>query len=112
MSVTAHKKEVCFLALTRPALTFGVPLEGLVLNFGVCFSSGMVLSGHSWRNSPFMYWLIAIPVHMAMRRLTSWDFHAFRTLFLWVMTTAAGITALSIVSTRRARSGRGVSSSA
>lgn len=104
-------KDVCYLALTRPALTCGVPLEGLLANALICFVSGMLLSSHSWRNSPFMYWLAFIPIHMAMRRLTSWDFHAFRTIRLWAMTTGIGVTALNIVATQRVRSGKGTASS-
>lgn len=105
------KKDVCFLALTRPAMTFGVPTEGLLANALVCFVSGMIFSSHSWRNSPFMYWFAAFPIHAAMRRLTSWDFHAFRTIRLWILTTGIGITALHVVETQRVRSAKRIASS-
>lgn len=105
------RREVCFLALTRPSLTFGVPTWGLIINAAGCFFAGMVLSqlsAHSWTNSPFMYWLLAFPVHFAMRRLTSWDWHWVRTLMLWVLTTKP---ALHVIATQRVRTGRGASSS-
>lgn len=105
------RADILFLALTRPALTLGVPLEGLIVNSAACLIGGMFLSSHDWRNSPFMYWLAFIPIHMAMRRLTAWDYHFFRTIRLWFMTTGVGISALSIVATQRVRTGRGVSSS-
>jgi type IV secretory pathway VirB3-like protein len=108
---TQHQAEICYLALTRPALTLGVPLIGLIVNAGACFFGGMLLSDHSWWHSPFMYWAAAVPVHLAMRRLTSWDFHFFRTLMLWILTTGIGIVALNILATQRVRTVRGVSSS-
>lgn len=110
-ALARHRQEVSFLALTRPALTFGVPTQALVLNVGICFVAGMICSSHSWKNSPFMYWLLALPIHGAMRRLTSSDFHWARTLLLWLMTTGVGITALDIVATQRARRGKDVASS-
>lgn len=104
-------KETCFLALTRPALTFGVPTWGLAINGVTCLVSGMVLSGNTWSNSPFVYWLAFIPIHAAMRRLTSWDFHWVRTLMLWAMTSGIGIRVLHILPTQRITTGKGASSS-
>lgn len=107
-------REVCFLALTRPALTFGVPTAALLINLGVCFFVGMAVSSlmeHTWRNNPFMYWLAAFPIHMAMRRLTSWDFHWVRTLMLWLLTTGIGNTVLHVIETQRVQTGKGASSS-
>lgn len=108
---TKPQGEICFLALTRPELTLGVPTKALLVNVGICLVAGMVLSGHTWRNSPFMYWFLVFPIHAAMRRLTSWDFHWARTLLLWILTTGIGITALNIVATQRVRKGKGVASS-
>lgn len=107
-------KEICFLALTRPTMTLGVPFWGLVVNATGCFVGGMVFtqfSSHSWINSPFVYWFAAVPIHAAMRRLTSWDFHWVRTLMLWILTTGVGITVLHVVETRRVKTGKGASSS-
>lgn len=111
MPISGHPREICFLALTRPALTLGVPTWGLAANALICFVAGMILSGRTWANSPFMYWLAFIPIHGVMRRLTSWDFHWVRTLALWAMTSGIGVTVLHIVATQRVRSGKGVSSS-
>jgi type IV secretory pathway VirB3-like protein len=112
MQATGPAREICFLALTRPALTLGVPTWGLAINAGVCFFGGVLFSTHSWANNPFMYWLLAFPIHFAMRRLTSWDFHWVRTLMLWGLTSGIGITALHIVAAQRVKSGKGASSSA
>ena len=48
---------------------------------------------------------------MALQRLTSWDYHWFRTVRLWVLTVCAGRTTLESLPTQRARSGREVASS-
>jgi type IV secretory pathway VirB3-like protein len=97
------RAEVLFLALTRPSLTFGVPIEGLVLNGAGSFWFGAIMARHGslWQ-SPLTYWLVCIPVHLIMRRLISLDWHAFRTLLLWVMTVAS--PRLEAIPTRRASS--------
>jgi Type IV secretory pathway, VirB3-like protein len=37
-------REMLYLALTRPALTWGVPFEALALNVMVTFAAGLELS--------------------------------------------------------------------
>lgn len=112
MIVSDHSRsEVLFLALTRPALVWGVPFEALALNSGLTFFAGMVLQGHTIWRSPIMFWLAAIPVHLAMRRLTSWDFHWSRTLLLWAQTTAAGRPSLESLPTEQPRLAKDCASS-
>jgi len=82
------RSEVLFLALTRPALLFGAPVEAVAINAAVTFLGGMVLSGPSVWRSPFMFWAACVPVHIILKRITAWDFHGFRTLRLWFETAA------------------------
>ena len=75
-----------YLALTRPALTWGVPFEALALNVMVTFAAGLELSAPTIWRSPVLFWAAAIPIHIGLRRLTSWDYHWFRTVRLWALT--------------------------
>ena len=68
-----------FLALCRPALTWGVPFEAVALNVMVTFSAGLELSAPTIWRSPILFWAAAVPIHMVLQRLTSWDYHWFRT---------------------------------
>lgn len=102
--------ELLYLALTRPALTWGVPFEALALNVMVTFAAGLELSAPTIWRSPVLFWAAALPIHIGLRRLTSWDYHWFRTVRLWVLTTCAG-PMLASLPTRAASSGREVGSS-
>ena len=102
-------REVLFLALTRPALTWGVPFEALALNILFCFCAGMELSGPTIWRSPMMFWAAAYPIHLGLQRLTSWDYHWFRTVRLWAL--ALRTKELDPLPTQRARSARGVATS-
>jgi type IV secretory pathway VirB3-like protein len=99
------RSEVLFLALTRPALVWGVPVEALAINASVCLLGGMILCAPVWYRSPFMYWAACVPVHMLIQRVTSWDYHGFRTLRLWLETTGIGRVTLEGLPTKRPLSG-------
>lgn len=75
-------KDTLFLALTRPALKWGVPIEALALNLGLTFVAGYELQAPTWWRSPIMFWLMGIPIHFGLRLLTGWDYHWFRSLKL------------------------------
>lgn len=105
------RSEVLFLALCRPALTWGVPFEALALNVMVTFAAGLELSAPTIWRSPILFWAAAVPIHMVLQRLTSWDYHWFRTVRLWVLTASPGRTTLESLPTLSARSGREVASS-
>ena len=81
-------REILFLALTRPALVWGVPLEGLALNVFGCFTAGLYLQAPTIWRSPVMFWAAVIPIHFAMRFFTSWDYWWPRTLRLWALKAA------------------------
>src|SRR5271163_651705 len=102
-------REMLYLALTRPALTWGVPFEALALNVMVTFAAGLELSAPTIWRSPVLFWAAAIPIHMGLQRLTSWDYHWFRTVRLWAL--ALRTKELDPLPTQRARSARGVATS-
>ncbi len=80
------QRDILFLALTRPALKWGVPIEALMLNVTITAVAGVELQSPVWWRSPIMFWLMGIPVHYGLRMLTGWDYHWCRTLRLELMT--------------------------
>lgn len=104
------ERETLFLALTRPALVWGVPFEGLAINVFGCFIAGLYLQAPTIWRSPIMFWAAAIPVHFALRLFTSWDCHWPRTLRLSAMKAAHHT--LPTLPTTPARRGEEMSSSA
>ena len=104
-------RETLFLALCRPPLTWGVPFEVLAMNVLGSFVAGLWLQGPSLYRSPLMFWAMGIPIHMALRRLTAWDYHWHRTLRLWALTFGSGHFTLESLPTSRARSGEDCASS-
>jgi type IV secretory pathway VirB3-like protein len=107
----SDRSEVLFLALTRPALVFGVPIEAFALNASVTLLAGMILSAPTLWRSPFMFWLAGIPVHFLLQRITSWDFHGFRTIRLWLETAGTGRTILYALSSIPPRTAKEIPSS-
>lgn len=103
------RSEICYLALQRPALKWGVPFGGLALNAVFTFFAGAELQAPVWYRSPMMFWLMGIPIHMALKRLTAWDYHWAHILVRW--TLCLSMPMLGALSLRRARSGEDISSS-
>jgi type IV secretory pathway VirB3-like protein len=95
-----NRSEICFLALTRPSLVRGVPVECLAANVLVTFLSGLWLSAPTIWRSPIMFWLAGIPIHVICQRLTSRDWHWARTFRLWSMTVGTGRTVLHSLPTQ------------
>ena len=93
------RSEICYLALTRPALLWGVPLEAVAINAIVTLLAGMILSAPVWYRSPFEFWAAGYPIHLILQRITSWDYHGFRTIRLWLQTTGVGRTTLDSLPT-------------
>jgi type IV secretion system protein VirB3 len=79
-----RRKDTLFLACTRPAMFWGVPFEGFMLNFCMTFLLGL------WLGSP-AYWLLGVAIHFPMRVLTSIDHNFFRVWRLWLETKGAAI---------------------
>ncbi len=79
------QRETLFVALTRPALTYGVPFEGFILNIVVVYMAGLEFGGPGWRCF-FFFWLAGIPIHYLMRELTGWDPMWAHTIRISIMT--------------------------
>lgn len=75
-------KNALFLAVTRPALWAGIPIEAAVL---LLMSSASVLI---WSNSPVYAALVAVFGYSISRLIVRHDVNAFRLLFLWGRTKA------------------------
>lgn len=75
-------KNALFLAVTRPALWAGIPIEAAVL---LLMSSATVLI---WSNSPVYAALVAAFGYSISRLIVRHDVNAFRLLFLWGRTKA------------------------
>lgn len=71
-----------FLAVTRPALWAGIPIEAAVL---LLISSASVLI---WSNSPIYAALVVAFGYSISRLIVRHDVNAFRLLFLWGRTKA------------------------
>ena len=89
-----------------PGADLGVPFEALALNVMINFAAGLELSAPTIWRSPVLFWAAAIPIHIGLRRLTSWDYHWFRTVRLWALTAAPGAEAESCPPSRRGRAAR------
>ncbi len=76
-------KNTLFLAVTRPALWAGIPIEAAVL---LLISSASVLI---WSNSPIYAALVVAFGYSISRLIVRHDVNAFRLLFLWGRTKAS-----------------------
>lgn len=93
-----------FVAATRPAMKWGVTLDGLILGVGIV---GIVMIG---TGNPLTL-LLYIPVHGVMYLLCLRDPRTFRLIFLWVGTKMKSLgwrhwgaaTATPLVNTRARR---------
>ncbi len=75
-------KNTLFLAVTRPALWAGIPIEAAVL---LLISSASVLI---WSSSPIYAALVVAFGYSISRLIVRHDVNAFRLLFLWGRTKA------------------------
>lgn len=105
------EKDMLFLALTRPPMTFGVPFEGFIANIVLSFFFGL------WLGNPLL-WLICVAIHFPMRAIASVDHNFFRVGRLWMQTKgqslrsdAWGGSMLSPMPSQPSRSHDGISSS-
>ena len=91
------QRDALYLALTRSALKWGVPFEVLMLNVLLSFSAGVFLQAPTIWRSPIMFWLMGVPIHFALRELTGWDYHWFRTMKLEALSLR--VAALTVLPT-------------
>lgn len=73
-------QDPLFLACTRPAMVFGIPVEAMAFI--------MVACGEAWIVSrrPLTMIVVIGACYLACRALTAIDHNIFRILFLWIKT--------------------------
>ena len=76
------ERDILFLACTRPAMRWGVPMEGWYANLFGTLLFGMVMG------SP-LYWLAMAPIHFPMRALSNQNPNFFREWRVWYAAKAA-----------------------
>lgn len=85
------RKETLFLALCRPALFWGVPLEGMIINVVAWLVIGVLFQSPAhWYRAPFVLWAMVVPCHYAMSMLIAFDYYFFRVARLWLSRVAKG----------------------
>lgn len=94
LSERAALEDTLFLALTRPAMMWGVPSVGCLLNVTGSIIVGSWLGIGSWRVLAWIAFLMP-SVHFAMRWAAARDHNLFRTKLLYLETKGrSGGTAL------------------
>lgn len=84
----AALEDMLFLALQRPAMKWGVPIVGLMVNLTVSFISGAwagLLMGHNWYMFPWFV-CVAGAVHLLLRHASNRDHNLLRCKSLWIET--------------------------
>jgi type IV secretion system protein VirB3 len=77
-------RDTLFLALTRPAMKWGVPWEGFYINTVGTVFGGMILG------SP-LYWAAWPVIHLVMRAAVARDHNRFRIWRLWLETKTGAL---------------------
>ena len=80
--------EILYLACTRPAMKWGVPVEGFLLNCAIAYLGFMVYGHANVLSARGLISLIFWPIgHLSMRALVEIDHNIFRLLFLRMETS-------------------------
>lgn len=77
------QRDPLFVAATRPALIFGLPIEMFVPL--VMVAAGVMIFGHD----P-LYLFVLVPLYFGARWLVRYDYNAPRVAWLWFRTKATG----------------------
>ena len=72
-------EDTLFLACTRPAMVWGVPIEAMAVN-AMLTSLVFILMKNP------LYGVAGVGLHVAFRALADRDHNCFRVLFLWIET--------------------------
>jgi len=80
MSTDKLNEDPLFLALTRPAMIWGIPMEAFALS---CAIGGIVMIAAD----SILYLLLAPPLLLLSRLIAERDQNAFRILFKWLDTS-------------------------
>ena len=79
MAGSGLTEDTLFLACTRPAMVWGVPIEAMAVNAMLTSLVFIVMKNP-------LYGTIGIGLHFVFRALASLDHNCFRVLFLWLET--------------------------
>lgn len=79
-------EDILFVALTRPAMKWGVPYVGCQLNLVGSFIVGSWLGVGSGGRILLYSAALGIAIHLAMRVLAAKDYYRFRAVLLWLDT--------------------------
>lgn len=77
-------RETLFLACTRPAMKWGVPMEGFFLNAYGVLLLGMILGSPLW-------WALMVPVHYVLKWYSNKNPNFFREMRIWYDTKGLNI---------------------
>ena len=90
--------DMLYLACTRPATKWGVPVEGLMINFGVSYLAFEVLAHGNPLSLRGAVTIFCFPVtHMAMRMLHELDHNMFRIVRLAAETRGIAIRGVTVL---------------
>jgi type IV secretion system protein VirB3 len=80
-------EDMMFLALRRPAMKWGVPYLGCLMNLSVSLIVAAIIGKHSLMM--FAYFpSLAVPTHLLMRITFSKDYHRLNCWMVWLYTAA------------------------
>jgi type IV secretion system protein VirB3 len=104
------RQDTLFVACTRPAISFGLPHEALIIF--------MVVGSEAWItiHRPFIIGPILLLTYAALWCLTAYDPHIFHAVFLWLRTNGAcsinsdhwGSASMSPTPVRKLKRGQGI----
>jgi type IV secretion system protein VirB3 len=91
-------REILYLAITRPAMKLGVPVEGLCLNLLACYLAFLWTAHANPLTLRGVACIVMLPiVHFAMRLLVSIDHNLFRIIRLAAETRGLQVRGVSVL---------------
>ena len=96
--MTDDGRDMLYLAITRPAMKLGVPVEGLCLNLLVCYLGFLWVAHANPITVSGVICLLMLPiVHFTMRLLVSIDHNLFRIIRLAAETRGLQVRGVSVL---------------
>jgi type IV secretion system protein VirB3 len=91
-------KDMLYLACTRPAMKWGVPVEGLMINLGVSYLAFMVVGRADLLSLRGAVSVFVFPVvHTVMKMMTEIDHNMFRIVRLAAETRGIQFRGVSVL---------------
>jgi type IV secretion system protein VirB3 len=96
--MTGDGREMLYLAITRPAMKLGVPVEGLCLNLLLCYLAFLWIAHANPITVRGVICMVMLPVvHFVMRLLVSIDHNLFRIIRLAAETRGLQVRGVSVL---------------